>query len=504
MPAREPSVFDRLTLWAFARRVDEKRCLALSRRGLRVLIIMVLEFPSTNISLRASALTFSIILSMVPLLAMSTAILKGLGNGDQMRVAAYRFIDSLDPDAEKPHYPLADSFLNGQENKAIAVQDGEPISLNTHLYNAVDTIFNYVENTNFAALGAFGIVGLLIVVIMVLGTVEGAMNAIWHTERGRSLFRKIMDYLALLVLLPISINIALAGDAALASPKIMGHLTELIPSVFSVQMLLKLLPFSFVTLSLMMMYLFFPNVRVKTSSAFFGALFGTVFWFIMQRIYLVLQVGIVQQNAIYGSFAMVPLFIIWIRFGWVFILLGASLAYAIQHHDHYRLPGRESTVQQRLQQGFDILFTVYRNFSLTRLTSAEQLSASCLTRNEAEISQTINLFLRNGLLHEVEENGVVGFIPSQPAEQLTAAEVIRLILGHGAEVETAGGELAQKILASAEEVVIPVNFIQPILSGELEHHERYTKACPPPLAVVDPVHVSPAPARLSHKNRHAN
>ncbi|MCI5146618.1 MAG: YihY/virulence factor BrkB family protein, partial [Candidatus Electrothrix sp. AR3] len=432
----------RLVLWAFARPAHEKPWITMLRSIFRVLIIMVLEFPGTNLSLRASALTFSIILSMVPLLAMSTAVLKGLGNGNQMRVAAHRFIDSLDPEAKKTAHPSPALPANKQKNIPTQVaghQEEQVLSLSNHLYNAVDTIFDYVENTNFAALGAFGIAGLLIVVIMVLGTVEDAMNAIWHTERGRSLFRKIMDYLALLVLLPISINIALAGDAALASPKIMEHLTTLIPSVLSVQMLLKLLPFSFVTLSLMMMYLFFPNVRVKTSSAFCGALFGTIFWFIMQRIYVLLQVGIAQYNAIYGSFATVPLFILWIRFGWIFILLGASFAYAIQNHSHYRLPGSESTTGQRLQQTFDILFTVYANFSLFKTTSSEEITARCKSRNEAETSQTITLLIRSGLLHEVEENGSIGFIPSRPADQLTTVQVVRLVLGQRPEVETAGG-----------------------------------------------------------------
>ncbi|MCI5121481.1 MAG: YihY/virulence factor BrkB family protein, partial [Candidatus Electrothrix sp. AUS4] len=260
----------RLSYWSFGYCPEEKKVIGALRSLLRILLIMVHEFSNTNISLRASALTFSVILSMVPLLAMSTAILKGLGNGDQMRIAAYHFIDKLDPEVGKealsppskipqtlisPEIPFAE---NTPDN-AVPTSAEPPPSLNRHLHQAIDTIFDYVDNTNFAALGAFGIAGLLIVVIMVLSSIEDAMNAIWHTRKGRSLFRKIMDYLALLVLLPISVNIALAGDAIVQSPKIMNHVTTIIPSTWTVQMLLKLLPFIFITLSLMMMYLFFPN-----------------------------------------------------------------------------------------------------------------------------------------------------------------------------------------------------------------------------------------------------
>ncbi|MCI5117134.1 MAG: YihY/virulence factor BrkB family protein [Candidatus Electrothrix sp. LOE1_4_5] len=339
----------RLSRWSFSYFPQEKKIVKWLRGLLRILLIMVHEFSNTNIALRSSALTFSVILSMVPLLAMSTALLKGLGNGNQMREAAYHFIDKLDPEIEEPVLLVlsdepdepeepdeSDNLENtpdkseelanteipkksppdipatsetsevsqntseqiftqnstGAASKEVAPEEASEketleatpsSSLNYHLHQAVDTIFDYVENTNFAALGAFGIVGLLIVVVMVLSSVEDAMNAIWHTRRGRSLFRKIMDYLALLVLLPISINITLAGDAILRSPKIMSYIATVVPSAWTVQMLLKLLPFLFITLSLMMMYLFFPNVKVKTTAAFCGALFGAIFWFIVQR-----------------------------------------------------------------------------------------------------------------------------------------------------------------------------------------------------------------------------
>ena len=136
------------------------------------------------------------------------------------------------------------------------------------------------------------------------------------------MFRKIMDYLALLILLPISINVALAGDAILESPEIMALSLYVIPSDWAVTMLLKFLPFLFVILTLMVMYMFFPNVRVKTYAAFSGAVFAGIFWFLVQKAYIILQIGVSKYNAIYGSFATVPLFLIWVQLGWTFILLG--------------------------------------------------------------------------------------------------------------------------------------------------------------------------------------
>ena len=450
--ADQPGKAGRLRQWAFAHRPEERQLTAAVRSALRVLIIMIQEFFNSNVSLRASALTFSIILSMVPMLAMSTAILKGLGNENQLKTAAYIFIDQLDPQQ-------AQTAGTSAAASSKATPQAPSPSLNRHLHNAVDTIFDYVDDTNFAALGAFGIVGLLIAVILVLSSVEEAMNAIWHTRRGRSLFRKVMDYLALLILLPISINIALAGEAILKSPAIMDYIATLIPSAWVVQMLLKLLPFVFITLSLMMMYLFFPHVRVKTTAALCGAVFASVFWFIVQRAYVVLQIGVAKYNAIYGSFATVPLFLIWIQLGWTFILLGAVLAYAIQNRNHYHLPGKADKPQQSLQRAFDVLLCVYHNFALARPTSMEQLLAGCPGESRLDLIQTVDLLTRGGLLHTVEEqNGSPRIMPSRPAEKLTAAEVVSLVLGHDRNPATVGGTLADRIIQAAKQVVAAEDF----------------------------------------------
>ncbi|MCW5214684.1 YihY/virulence factor BrkB family protein, partial [Desulfobulbus sp. US5] len=115
----------RLSRWSFGYCPEEKKIIGRLRSLFRILLIMVHEFSNTHIALRASALTFSIILSMVPLLAMSTAILKGLGNGNQMRVAAYRFIDQLDPEAGQEEQSPPES--SSQVNSEIAVSEGQPV-----------------------------------------------------------------------------------------------------------------------------------------------------------------------------------------------------------------------------------------------------------------------------------------------------------------------------------------------------------------------------------------
>ncbi len=460
-----PDTASRFTRWAFARQQGTGKMTRGVKILARILIIMVQEFFDTHITLRASALTFTIILSLIPLLAMSTAILKGLGSGDQLQLIAYRLIDQLDP-PRHDHGPETVPPEENREQTPGIENDGETVpaidldnaSINKNLRNAADTIFTYVDNTNFAALGAFGIVGLLITVILVFSTMEDAMNSIWHTRQGRSLFRKIMDYLALLVLLPISINVAIAGDAILESPKMMGYIETIIPSPWAVQMLFTLLPFIFITLTLMMMYLFFPHVRVKTMPALCGALFASIFWFLVQRAYIVMQIGVAKYNAIYGSFATVPLILIWIQLGWTFILLGAVLAYAIQNHRHYRPPGLTGKPQQALQRAFDILLVIYQNFEQARPTNLEELQEACPAESQADLMQTVDLLGEGGLLHTTGDNGSAGVMPSLPADKVRARDVVRLVLGHDKTVPTPGGTLAEKIITGAEQVAMRENF----------------------------------------------
>jgi membrane protein len=267
-----------------------------------------------------------------------------------------------------------------------------------------------------------------------------------------------MDYLALLILLPISINIAIAGDAVLQSPKIMGYISTIIPSAWAIQMLFKLLPFAFITLTLMMMYLFFPHVKVKTLPALCGAVFASVFWFIVQRGYIILQIGVAKYNAIYGSFATVPLLLIWVQLGWTFILLGSVLAYAIQNRNHYRLPGLDNPPQKSLQRAFDIILAVYNDFSQSKATSSKQLLADFPGEAETDLEQTIDLLVRGGLLYKTKENGASRLLPAKPGQKITAQEITHLVLGRGTAAPTVGGTLARQIIQGAEQAISPKDF----------------------------------------------
>jgi len=415
------------------------------------------EFSRTHLAIRASALTFAILLSLVPILALSTSILKGLGNDKQLKLAAIRFIDQLEAPVLAQQGPVATDVQQLQSSSPGQPDASPPpgVSATAHLHRAVDIIFQYVDRTNFAALGVFGVLALIIVVLLVLSSIEEAMNVIWHTRKGRPFLRKIMDYMALLFLLPISLNVALAAEAILANQKMMDHLAALLPSPWMLTLGIKLAPFVCIVLTLMTMYLFFPHVKVKTFAALAGAIFASIFWFIFQKLYIVLQIGVANYNAIYGSFASIPLFLIWLQIGWTFILLGASLAYAIQHHQHYDVSGGTPSPQHQLQIAFDVLRIVYDAFEKRLPTTLALLYEQLPHTRCADIKTTVTQLIKGHLLHRSHNQDEDMFVPVTPADRLTAGEVVRLILGDGDDHSTGGHLAAQVVDAAAKTVDTP-------------------------------------------------
>lgn len=408
-------------------------CSALKKSVITLIQVFQLtyhEFRKNSLSLRASALTYTILLSLVPMLAMSTAVVKGLGGGDQLREVAYSYIDTLETTKTITSDPSND-------------QQGS--QLTGHLRSAINQVFDYVDRTNFATLGSFGVAGILISVLLVLGNIETAMNAIWRVKKSRSLMRKISDYLTLLFLVPLTINIAFAASAFLKNPSLQSKIDILIPFAFVQALIFKFIPIFFISITLYIIYLFFPNTKVKTIPAVIGAAVAGTLWFGVQNIYISLQVGVANYNAIYGSFATFPLFLVWIYLGWMFILSGAQLTFALQNHKSISTKELETSPALRLSLSFDIIEEVQRNYEQEIQIEAEQLVEKFSNYQEALINDLTQTMIKKKILYRVE-GGVL--IPAVPAEKFGNDRVLELILGKDFTT-TKGGELSRKLLSTS-------------------------------------------------------
>ncbi len=421
---------------------------------IRIVYIVFLEAHRDAILLRASALTFAVVLSMVPFLAMGTAALKGLGAGDKLKDAAYAFIEKLSQtegklsrdDSEKGEIGLSngDIVAGRKETKS------SHKSLSGHLKTMADTVFQYVDNTNFAALGAIGLLGMLISVISLFGNIESAMNAVWGAGAGRPLGRKVMDYLALLILLPFTVNLGLAAMTFLQSKRFEAILQALSLSPWIGVIILNLFIFFVIAATFTAMYRFLPNAKVPFLPALIGGALGALGWLITQTLYIKLQIGVSKYNAIYGSFATLPLFLIWLYVGWIVFLLGAELSFAIHVSSRYIPRSYKKMRASELEAlAIDVMVEVFSSLrqreALTVASLAQRLNAS-----EYDVNNAVRLLAQDGLLAVEPDKGNI-YALSLP-DKLRVFEVIESV--HGLSFPaTKGGEIIRRFVGEGRKAL---------------------------------------------------
>ena len=443
---------------------DEPRRYIPIRAAFRITLLFFLKFNQDRIPLRASALTFTIVLSLVPTLALGTAVLKGLGAGNQARQAAHRLIDRLELPGEisaessrvLPAPLLLEEAPSGQPPPAADTPPKPesiplPADLTNHLQRAVDQIFDYVDKTDFAALGAFGVIGLVLAVMIVLGSIESSMNTIWMAESGRPLGRRFMDYLGLMIVLPLAVNLALAAEATIRSPALFARVQQLLPISGLESVFLHILPLFLLVVTFSTLYRFLPNTRVYWPPAIVGGLFGAILWLAAQGIYIALQVGVARYNAIYGSFATLPLFLLWLQLCWIIFLAGAEMAFACQFWRSHTPDAHRLSPAARLALAFNIVDATLTHFKNRRVTSRRTLARQ-LGQPEYTISSLLEKLTSGGLLLWVEGKKEGGYVPASSEEKIDPGEIVDLIFGSDLP-PSLENPLADKALRAARQAV---------------------------------------------------
>ncbi len=299
---------DGLGLW-------RRRAVAASR-----LVYMVFSgFVADHCIIRASALTFITILSIVPFLAVAFSISKGFGlqNAEFFR-----------------------DFLMG-----VAAGRAE----------VVDRILQYIANTNVKTLGWIGVATLLVTVFTTVGNVERAFNTIWAVKKGRTSWRKFTDFFSIIVICPIIVLVAASFTVAVQKLEVVQFFFKNPAYDPLEKLLLKSLSLALVWLGFTFAYAFIPNTRVRLKAAAAGGVIAGTLWQTAQWAYINWQIGFTKYNAIYGSFAQLPLFLVWLYISWMLVLLGAEIAYAWQHLDSHVRRGLADGLSPRSRQKVAVL-----------------------------------------------------------------------------------------------------------------------------------------------------
>jgi membrane protein len=297
-------VYEYLTrdIWRIRER-DLPRWKVFFFRPLRIAVLSIRGVFEDRAPLRASALTFFSLLSIVPVVAMIFGIAKGFG-----------FENNLEQ--------ILMENMGGQE----AVVD-----------RIVAFAHALLENVKGGLVAGVGLVFLLYTIIKILSQIESAFNDIWGIKKGRSLGRKVTDYLSLMFIAPIlfiissSATVFITSGVKLALEKV-TFLAFASPAIF---LTLKILPYALVWVLFSFMYIFIPNTKIKLSSGILGGMVAGTIYQVFQWGYISLQIGVAKYNTVYGSFAALPLFFIWMNISWLIVLFGAEIAFSHQNVETY-------------------------------------------------------------------------------------------------------------------------------------------------------------------------
>ena len=269
---------------------------------LRILSLAVHGFVNDYCTQRAAALTLVFAFSLAPALAVGFSVAKGFRAQDKIKPFIYEQLHFVD--AEGNDVP---------EQKSIR--------------EMFDKFFGYVDEVNVEALGALGLIFVFYAAYKVLSSVERAMNHIWGVRKRRKLIRRLVDYMAVMVVSPVMLVLTALLAASMQSHRFIQAIQSSVPG-FLPHLIGACLGLVLAGIALTFLYFFFPNTRVKFRSAIVGAIVAAVLLQALQYGCMRFQVGVAKQNAIYGGLAAMPIFLLWLYSSWVVVLLGAEISYA--------------------------------------------------------------------------------------------------------------------------------------------------------------------------------
>jgi membrane protein len=374
-------------------------------KQLRIIILALRGFDEDKCLLRASALTFYSLLSIVPVFAMAFGIARGFG------------FEKL---LEKH---LLENFP-GQEEVMMRI---------------IKFSHSFLENTKGGLIAGIGVVILFWTVVKVLGNIEKSFNDIWGVIKSRSLGRKFSDYLSIMLICPVlfimssSLTVIIASQIKLIIQKIV-LLGSISPLIFAI---LKLLPYCVIWILFSFIYIFMPNTKVNFKSGILaGVVAGTIYQ-VVQWGYIAFQIGVVKYNAIYGSFAALPLFLIWLQLSWLIVLFGAEISFACQNVDTYEFEPdclQASHSFKRLLS-LRIVHLLVKNFSKGENPQTAAQISHTLGIPIRLVHQILYELVESGMISEVkeEEDRLVAYQPARSIEMFTIKYVIDMLEQRGSD-----------------------------------------------------------------------
>ncbi len=359
-------------------------------RTARVCHTLIREFVDGELNQRAASLVFTTLLSLVPLLAVSFSVLKAFGVHNDLEQVLIGFLA-----------PLGDKGIE-----------------------LGDRIMAFVDNVNGRVLGGIGLTLLMLTVLSLVHKVERSFNYIWRVERPRGFIERFSGYLSALLVGPVLIFTALGVTASIMHTSLMQEIIAIEPLGTVIKWLISMIPYLLVITAFTLVYVFVPNTKVQIRAAFVGAVIAGILWESAGWSFASFVANSPRHAAIYSSFAVAFLFMIWLYVAWLILLVGATVAFFIQHPEYHGMPDRVITLSNRMREKLATL-AVFR-IAQHHVHGGPPVSVSRLSLQlgvpVAALEDVLDELVSRGLLVEVSGQEVA-YVPGRDVSSISMNEV---------------------------------------------------------------------------------
>jgi len=355
---------------------------------------LVVDIQEGGLNYRAMSLVYTTLLSLAPLLAVSFSVLKAFGVHNQMEPFLLELVAPLG-------------------------RQGEEI---------VDRLIGFVNNIKVGVLGFVGFGMLFYTVLSLLQKIEDSFNYVWRTKKSRSFQRRFSDYLSVLLVGPVLVFSALGLMASMASTEIVRIIVRQEPFGTLYYLLGLVLPYLLIIGAFTFAYRFIPNTHVSFRSALIGGIVAGIGWRGAGWLFAEFVVNSAQYAAIYSSFAILIVFMIWIYVSWLILLIGAQVAFYHQHPRYIHLAERDVRLSYRLLERLALLvmYLIAERFHQGEKPWTTDTLSQRLGLPDIIVEKILDMLAKRNLVL-VATQGHRGFIPSRDLSAITVADILEAI-----------------------------------------------------------------------------
>ena len=367
---------------------------------LKKVTLAVRFFTAKRVVTKAAALTYSTLLAIVPILAVVFAIARGFGYN--------KFIEVWFRDALKSQPEVADAMIG--------------------------FVNSYLVHTKSGVFLGIGLLFMLYTVLMLVSNIEDTFNEIWQVKNSRSVFRTFTDYLAMFFVFPILIVLTSGISIFLAA--VADRMPDFLMLGTAVRLLIDMIPYVLMSGMFIALYIFMPNTHVKPICAVVPGILAGIAMQGLQFVYIHSQMFLSSYNAIYGSFAALPLFMLWMQISWTICLFGAELCYTNQNLDYYDYDAQTSEISHRYGL---MLYAVLMSRICKRFAEGGRPYTAIELRNETNIpirfiNDLLYRLIEARLVIEIttdEKGDTSKFMPAEDIKNLSVGVMIDRLESQG-------------------------------------------------------------------------